>query len=123
MFQIKSITTLIILVFGLSLCSSCFDPISCTEEFRTVTLEIVGGTLDNHYTIRLETGDTLQHNSSILPFYPVLDDNFQKELEGSQEEFRFIGEIADSIVVSELYLISADACHIELVTGATLITL
>jgi len=123
MIQKKSISALFLLLFSMSMFTSCLDTIACTEDFRSVSIEIIGGTLDNHYTIRVETGDTLQFNSSSMPFYAVVDDSFQKELEDSQEEFQFIGEIADSIVVSELYVISADECHIELVTGATQVTL
>lgn len=123
MLKFKSFIYLTFSLFVVSFTSSCVDPISCTEEFRSVSVEVIGGPLDNYYTLRIENGDTLQFGTSILPYYPVLDDSFQPPLEGKQEEFQFIGALGDSIVVSEIYLISADECHINKVSGVASVTL
>jgi len=55
--------------------------------------------------------------------YTVLDDNFLSELKNSEELFRFVGLIHDSVVVDEWYRISADHCHIELEEGNTVVVL
>ena len=100
------------------------DPILCTEEFRTVGLEITGAELDNFFTIRKETNDTLEIASEpFLSIYPVLDDNFQDELEGKEEEFIFLGFIGEEEVVRESFVIKADKCHIEKVSGPESVSL
>lgn len=101
----------------------------CTMEFRTISVTVTGDSLTNTYTIRKKSGDTL--DVVHLPFprpergitYTVLDDNFVTELKNSEELFRFVGLINDSLVVDELYRISADHCHIELEEGKTEVVL
>ena len=98
------------------------DDLVCTEEFRTITVTITGGTLDDFYTIRQSTGDTIRYSNENLPFpnvYPILDDSFQSIIANSQETFDFIGIIDAEIVVDEEYVIEADSCHINLVSGNT----
>jgi hypothetical protein len=96
----------------------------CTEEFKIVGVEITGETLDDHFTIRMATGDTLRHSHDISEtFYTVLDDNMQSTLEGKSEMFNFIGIKNGSKVVEEEYEFEADECHIERITGPTEIDL
>ena len=100
------------------------DPRICTEEFRTVGLEIIGGELDDFFTIRQSTMDTIQVDFPVLDsFYPVLDDSFQEELEGQVDEFEFVGFQEGEEVVREVFTIKADECHIEKVSGADSVTL
>lgn len=103
----------------LAVFNSCKDEVYCTEEFRTISITVNGPALDDFYTLRESTGDTLiiNHDSIWGNAYPVLDDNFQKTLEDKTETFRFHGIINDSIVVNEPFVIKADKCHIIFVSG------
>jgi hypothetical protein len=79
---------------------------------------VVGGTLDDFYTIRNSTADTLIFEGA--PFqnsYTVLDDNYQQILENKQENFKFIGIKSGIKVIEENFVISADQCHISKVSG------
>lgn len=95
----------------------------CTMEFRTVSVTVIGDSLTQTHTIRIKTGDTLDVVSMPFPrpengiVYTVLDDNFLSEIKNSEEMFRFVGLINDSVAVDELYRISADHCHIHLEQG------
>jgi hypothetical protein len=99
--------------------TSCDPQVVCTEEFRTFTLEVVGDTLTQTYTIRKDNQDTVQ--SATEPFsenkYTVLSDAYQPEMENKTLDFIFHGYIGDSLVIDEDYNISADKCHIDGVTG------
>lgn len=92
----------------------------CTDEFRFVALTVSGPALTDFYTVRLSTSDTIRVNGDIAGDnnqYVVLNDLHRPMLEGRQEEFRFIGLRGDTVAVNEDYLIRADKCHIEKVSG------
>ncbi|HAA16856.1 MAG TPA: hypothetical protein DCE41_36150 [Cytophagales bacterium] len=108
-------------LLGLSILflSSCDWGVSCTEEFRTVGIDLTGGTPDDFYTLRSSTGDTIRLMDDAFPgdFYPVIDDSWQEELQGSEEEFVFEAVVDGTVVVSETFVIEADLCHINKVSG------
>ncbi|MCP4125348.1 MAG: hypothetical protein GY751_26745 [Bacteroidetes bacterium] len=115
-------------ILCLLLTTSCnSNRIACTEEFRTVGISVTGDLLTDHFTIREATSDTIRYadNSGFPPedYYVVLDDNYQSEIAGSRENFRFIGMIGTMTVVDELFVIKADQCHISYVSGNTEIVL
>ncbi len=107
-------------ILGSVACSKKDDGIACTEEFRSVTITVNGGVLDEYYTIRQSTGDTIRiadggnigQNICI-----VLNDSYQQAIENKTEDFLFKGFINDTLVVDELFKIKADECHIEYVSG------
>ena len=110
------------LAFGIVLlsCKKKDDDVACTMEFRMVQIRVIGAPLEDYYTIRESTGDTLRHDSfssGETEYYTVLDDNFQSVLKGKTETFRFVGIQNDLVVVNEPIVIRADACHIEYVSG------
>ncbi len=122
--MMKNILPLVFLLYALStVFTSCAEkekPVMCTMEFRTVTITVKGEPLDEFFTIRLKANDTIRFNHDNIPeenVYPVLDDSFQKLLEGKTEEFRFIGYKNNMMVVNEPFVIRADKCHIEYVSG------
>ncbi|MHA4739564.1 hypothetical protein [Dyadobacter sp. MSC1_007] len=93
---------------------------TCTDEFRFIALTVSGPALTDFYTVRLSTSDTIRVNGDIINGknqYVVLNDLHRLMFEGRQEEFLFIGLRGDTIAVSEAYLIRADRCHIEKVSG------
>ncbi|WP_215231770.1 hypothetical protein [Dyadobacter linearis] len=109
-------------ILALNACKMDGDPgdINCTEEFRSVGLEVSGEPLTEFYTVRLATSDTLRARSEFVPesrWYWVLDDSYQKLLANRQEVFKFVGKRGSAIVVQEEYTIGADACHIFKVSG------
>ena len=113
-------------ILGIVGCSKKDDGIACTEEFRSVTITVNGGVLDEYFTIRQSTGDTISIDKDTIMgqnIYFVLNDNFQQAIENKTEDFRFKGFINDTLVVEELFKIKADACHIEYVSGKTVINL
>jgi len=125
---------ILIAFFILSIyCQSCDffsddpnDQIACTEEFRTITVTITGGTLDDFYTIRKSTEETIRYSKEdglTENYYPILDDSYQSKFVNSRETFTFIGVINEVVVVEENYVIAADFCHINLVSGKTEIDL
>jgi hypothetical protein len=92
--------------------------------FASVSIEVLGTSLDDHYTIRNSTGDTIRiGNTPFQNNYTVLDDNYQNILENKQESFRFVGIKSGIKVVDEIFIISADKCHISKVSGKTSITI
>lgn len=88
-------------------------------EFRTITIRVVGDTLDDFFTIRNSTGDTLRHEQIIQEeqLYVVLDDGFHNVLIGMSDEFTFVGILDGEKVVDELFVIEADKCHVNKVSG------
>jgi len=97
----------------------------CTMEFRTIGVTINGANLDEAFTIRVKNGDTLGFNQGDFGanYFVVLDDSFQKELERKSEPFRFVGMENGVIKVNESFVIKADECHIDKVSGPELINL
>lgn len=102
------------------------DQVACTMEFRTVAVQINGPSLTSYYTLQRGTGDTIrigQENIGGSGSYPILDDLYQSVLEGRSEQFRFEGWVNDSMVVQADYVIAADKCHIDYVSGPLQINL
>ncbi len=103
---------------------------NCTLEFALVTVSVTGGYLDRTATVRSSTGDTVysyinpQDSTSLPPpHYVILDDNYAGDLRDDQDVFTFFGWLQDSLVVTQNYLISADACHINRESGPSEIEL
>ena len=103
--------------------------IVCTEEFRTITLEIVDihntpVILDNFKITREDTGEEIELNkNSFQNFYPIINDSYQNEIAHKEMNLNFTGYINNTEVVSTVYVVSADCCHIYLVSGETKIIL
>jgi hypothetical protein len=96
------------------------NTVACTMEFRAVTINVQGDTLDHFYTIRVTSGDTIRLNSGNTfgaNTYPVLDDSYQSNIANRTEQFRFVGLKNNAIIVDELFTIKADQCHISYVSG------
>ena len=116
----------IIIFFFLLISCNKKETVFCSLEFRTINIKVNGKLLNNFFTIRKSTGDTIIIDNSTgfsTNYYPVLNDNFQPLLLNKAEAFEFFGIINDSVVIKEVFLIKADACHIDYVSGNTEITL
>lgn len=99
--------------------------VMCTMEFRTIGVIVNGANLDDVFTIRVKTGDTLRFANGGFQsnYYIVLDDNFQKIIERKSEPFLFVGKENGELRVSETFVIKADECHIDKVSGPEVINL
>jgi len=129
--QMKTRSIQLIFIVFLSIistaCNQKTKEIICTEEFRMITIAIDGPELEDYYTLRVKTGDTIRPTQRLpktsIQNYTVLDDNFQKSLQGKKETFIFIGIIDGKTAVQEDFVIEADACHVYKNSGAELVTL
>ena len=57
--RLISICSIVLLMSVINGCIKS-DPTICTEEFRTVGVEVTGKTLNKWFTVREKTGDTLR---------------------------------------------------------------
>lgn len=132
----------IILLFTTILTTACSDSktedinsdcnlidIVCTEEFRTITLEIVDSQdtpviLDNFKITREDTGEIIELDQNHSQnFYPIINDNYQNKIVHKEIILKFSGSINNIEVVSTSFVVSADCCHIDLDSGPTKIVL
>ncbi len=113
-----------LIAFTIPSCRSENDDVMCTMEFRAVTITINGNQPDEYYTVRTSTNDTIRLNRDNINgnnVYPVLDDNYQQQIQNSNENFTFIGKQNGLIMINEPFVIKADRCHIEYVSGRQVI--
>jgi len=132
----------IFLLFTILLVTTCSDnkldndksdcnliDIVCTEEFRSITLEIVDINdnpviLDAFKIIREDTGEEIESGENLHQnFYPIINDNYQNEIAQREINLKFTGFINNIEVLSTNYVVSADCCHIDLISGKTKIVL
>lgn len=118
----KKFSLHIIIFFTILFFISCSkeEEVICTMEWRYISIDVKGGVLDNIYTIRKYTGDTIRNEKDNIignNSYIILSDNYQNKIKNKEEIFIFKGYITDSLVVNEQYIIKADECHINYVSG------
>jgi len=118
----KKFSLHIIIFFTILFFISCAkeEEVICTMEWRYISIDVKGGVLDNFYTIRKYTGDTIRYEKDNIlgnNSYIILSDNYQNKIKNREEIFIFKGYITDSLVVNEQYIIKADECHINYVSG------
>lgn len=106
------------------------DSIACEEVFVTVFVKIKNksGTpqsLDDHYTIVKSTGDTIRDDSGPYPdgTYIIITDKQQKKLEYNPTNYIFYGIKKGSVIIKEPYVVSADCCHINMISGKPEVTI
>lgn len=118
----KTVSFFIIIFVSILIIISCIKHKEeiCTEEYRYISIDVKGGILDNYYTIRNYNGDTIRYekdNFNGNNTYIILGDNYQNNIKNKEEIFIFKGYINDSLVVNVQYIIKADECHINYVSG------
>ena len=118
----KKFSLHIIIFFTILFFISCAkeEEVICTMEWRYISIDVKGGVLDNFYTIRKYTGDTIRNEKDNIigsNSYIILSDNYQNKIKNKEDIFIFKGYITDSLVVNEQYVIKADECHINYVSG------
>lgn len=103
----------------------CKDTNICTEEFRTISLEITNQdgnpiVLDDFYTFldsRKKFEYTLNDVQKDNGFYPVLTDTEMDEVEREGTTLIFVGEKDGINVVEHQMVIGHDCCHVILIEG------
>ena len=118
----KLVSFFILIVVSILIIISCTkdEEVICTMEYRYISIDVKGGILDDFYTIRKYTGDTIRYEKDNIignNSYIILSDNYQNKIKNKEEIFIFKGYITDSLVVNEQYVIKADECHINYVSG------
>ena len=118
----KLVSFFILIVVSILIIISCTkdEEVICTMEYRYISIDVKGGILDDFYTIRKYTGDTIRNEKDNIignNSYIILSDNYQNKIKNKEEIFIFKGYITDSLVVNEQYIIKADECHINYVSG------
>jgi hypothetical protein len=108
--------------------NTCPQDVICTEMFSMVTVQVTRDglpvTLDRVYTLRSSTGDTIRNEQGMENgMYSVLDDNYRKSLVNQKDNFVFVGIVDGKKAVEEMYVISADCCHINKISGKETIQL
>lgn len=113
-----------LLFFGL-LIAACYkelpapaDPLLCTENFVTYTLEIPGDPLDAFFTYREATGDSFGSENTFpdATRYPVLNDRYKDSLVGANENFVFVGRQGETSFEVP-FVFTSDRCHIVKISG------
>lgn len=111
--------------------SNCnLSNIICTEEFKTITLEITNQNgeavmLDEFYTFIDSRNkiDTLSNDGFKNGVYPVVTDSQEKEFQEENTIVIFVGVKDGRNLVEHEMVIKSDCCHIGLVEGDTSITI
>lgn len=49
--------------------------------------------------------------------YPVMNDDYRKELENKPLKIKFLGYKNEQVVIEEAFIVSADECHVYMVDG------
>lgn len=106
------------------------NDVACTEEFATIVIELVDSDgnpyiLDSYKTIKKSEQEVIVINDDFSnnKYYPVLNDLHKNKTTFEGEIFIFEGVNNNVVVVSEEFVINADCCHINLVSGNTKIIL
>lgn len=99
--------------------------VGCTEEFKTITLELVDTDgkpvqLTDYYTFQDEYNQfkvEADRPDSANANYPVISDAEINRLKFEGHMFIFVGLIDEEIVVEHQLLLGRDCCHVQLFAG------
>jgi hypothetical protein len=103
----------------------------CTDEFRSISVLIKHVSdssvvvLTNYKVIRVSDNKDISHGNSIIPenygYYLLVDDTDRDMLRNSNVEIEFQGYIDNTLLIKRHFVVTADCCHISLVSGETVI--
>lgn len=122
----KTFKALLLLPAILLMCSmSCQkndDDVICTDMFSMVMVQVTNheqhAPFDDIYTVRVGTGEKIRMDQPMSEGrFVVLDDSYRKRLVNSQDTFRFTLAKGGQKVLERDYVICADRCHIQKVSG------
>ena len=98
------------------------DLLVCTLEYVTESVTVSGTVLDDFYSIRLSTGDTLrlEDYDSEDQYYPILNDSSIPQTKDIEERIDFIAIRGDQTLKTP-YMFTSDGCHIVKLSGLEVI--
>ena len=110
--------------------SDCAN-IFCTQEFRIITILINHAAdssafvLTDYKVIRVSDNKDITHLNNIIPensgYYPLVDDSDFKLLRNINTEIEFQGYVGNNNIIKKRFVVTADCCHVTLVSGETII--
>ncbi len=102
----------------------------CTEEFRSITVEITDTernpvVLDSTSITDITNDRQLDLNSEVFEdgFYTIFNDNFVSEYKNKELSLLFRGFQDEELIVEETYKVGADCCHVYYISGSLEIVL
>jgi hypothetical protein len=124
-----------IIVIGILVCdcdrdskSDCGNTL-CTLEFKGIAILIKHTTdstavlLTSYKVLRVSDNKdiTINHDSTFGKFgyYTLVDDSEKAMLKNINVEIEFQGYIENSLVIKEQFVVTADCCHVSLLSGET----
>ena len=104
----------------------------CTQNFVILFANVtdtsgVAIPLDNFEVVDIETGENLTLDSSAQEFktyrekgtYPIFSDTYRIQYQNTKTTISFKGYISSNEVVNESFVVGADCCHVQLISGNT----
>ncbi len=107
----------------------CNGNLVCTEEFRTVLINIVDGdgepvSLDSYTVTNLDTEQVITLDPILwIDTYPIADDSMLDDIPKEGQRIELVGNLDGEEVVRETFLVGHDCCHVVLLEGETTIEL
>ena len=108
----------------------------CTEVFVTITVSVKNASgeairFDSYEVIDVDSGKNLTDNfneeeNQYLKeqgLYPILSDTYRVKYQNSTATVTFKGYNSNEEVINEEFVVSADCCHVSLISGNTEIIL
>jgi hypothetical protein len=106
--------------------SDCAN-VACTQEFRSITILIKhisdssAFILTTYKVLRVSDNKDITHSNigifENLGYCPLVDDTDRDMLRNSDVEIEFQGYVGDTLVIKKRFVVTADCCHVSLVSG------
>ena len=109
--------SVILLLLGLVVIAGCHndkeeESVVCTCELRQINIRAV---YTDGTPVVLDKFETINYKDSGQ--YPVMNDDYRKELENKPLKIKFLGYKNEQVVIEEAFIVSADECHVYMVDG------
>ena len=108
----------------------------CTEIYVTLTVSIKNTSgdiiaLDSFEVVDTNTGKNLTENYSDPEYqyykeqglYPIFSDKYHEQYKNSEAVISFKGYVSNNKVVDQEFIVGADCCHVNLISGPSEIVL
>jgi hypothetical protein len=104
----------------------------CTQNFVTIFANVTDASgiaipLDSFEVIDIDTGENLTLDSNAQEYenyrqqgtYPIFSDTYLVQYQNTNTTISFKGSISGNQVVNESFVVGADCCHVQLISGNT----
>lgn len=110
-----------LLLLGLALSLFTFtscddDEVVCTAEFVEIAFTVDGSPAPDEVTATA-TGQSATVLTPTNGRYVLVDDGDREALEGSEVTYTVEGTTGSTVLFSETFVVTADACHVSKVSG------